>query len=59
LLEPYDGITEVWWASETDMRGGLESEAGRAAAVQLLEDERHFIDFSRSRMFVTEEQQIF
>jgi len=59
LLEPYDGITEVWWETEADMQAGLESEAGRAAALQLLEDERHFIDFSHSRMFVTEEHQIF
>jgi len=59
LQEPYDGITEVWWASEADMRRGLESEQGQVAAVRLLEDERHFIDFSRSRMFVTEEHEIF
>jgi uncharacterized protein (TIGR02118 family) len=59
LEEPYDGITEVWWATEADMEKGLNSEAGQAAAQRLLEDEAKFIDFRSSRMFLTEEQEIF
>jgi uncharacterized protein (TIGR02118 family) len=59
LEEPYDGITEVWWATHADMEKGLNSEEGRAAAQLLLEDESNFIDFERSRMFLTEEHEIF
>ncbi len=59
LEEPYDGITEVWWATEADMDRGLNSEAGQAAAKRLLDDESKFIDFSRSRLFLTEEHEIF
>ena len=32
---------------------------GQAASRALLEDERRFIDFSRSRMFMTEEHETF
>lgn len=59
MEEPYDGITEVWWATQSDMDRGFNSEAGQAAAKRLLDDESRFIDFSRSRLFVTEEHEIF
>ena len=59
LQEAYDGITEVWWGSQEDMERGLESPEGQAAAQKLLEDEARFIDFSQSRMFLTEEHPIF
>jgi uncharacterized protein (TIGR02118 family) len=57
--KPYDGITEIWWESEEAFRAGLGSEAGQAAAVTLAEDEARFIDIGRSRLFMTEEQEIF
>jgi uncharacterized protein (TIGR02118 family) len=59
LAEPYEGITEVWWDSAEELRRGLESEEGRAAGRALAEDEARFIDFSRSRVFMTEEHLIF
>jgi uncharacterized protein (TIGR02118 family) len=59
LESPYDGITEIWWESEEAMIAGTESPAGQAAAVKLVEDESRFIDFSRSRLFMTEEHEIF
>ncbi|MEP5765949.1 MAG: EthD domain-containing protein [Halieaceae bacterium] len=59
LPEPYDGLTEIWWETQADMDKGLNSEEGQAAAVRLLEDETKFIDFSQSRLFVTEEHEIF
>ena len=57
-LEPYDGITEVWFDSLEAMGGGT-GEAGRAAGQRLLEDEGEFIDFAHSSVFVTEEKEIF
>ena len=59
LEAPYDGITEVWWNTEADMDKGLNSPGGQAAAKRLLDDESKFIDCSGSRLFVTEEHEIF
>ena len=59
LAEPYDGITEVWWESANELQAGGATEAGREAARRLQEDEATFIDFSRSRVFMTEEHEIF
>jgi hypothetical protein len=56
---PYDGITEVWWHSSAELEKGTSTEAGRAASKKLLDDESTFIDFSRSRVFMTEEHEIF
>lgn len=57
-MEPYDGITEVWFDSLESMGGGS-GEAARAAGQRLLEDEGEFIDFAHSSVFVTEEKEIF
>ena len=55
----YDGITELWWRSRADFEAALERPEGIEAGRALLEDERRFIDFSRSRGFLTEEHEIF
>jgi uncharacterized protein (TIGR02118 family) len=57
--EPYDGITEVWWDSLADLQAGMETTAGQDAQRRLMEDESTFIDFARSRVFITEEHAIF
>jgi uncharacterized protein (TIGR02118 family) len=57
--DPYDGITEVWWESLADLQAGLETAAGQDAQRRLMEDESTFIDFARSRVFMTEEHTIF
>ena len=59
LGEPFDGITEVWWESVDDLVAGSASDQGRDAARRLQEDESHFINFSDSRLFLTEEHEIF
>lgn len=59
LEEPYDGITEVWWNSREDLEASLSTPDGIDAGQALLEDEKRFIDFSRSRVFITEEHEIF
>lgn len=55
----YDGVTEVWWNSREELEAGFASEAGQIAAKALLEDESRFIEFSKSRLFVTEEHEVF
>ena len=59
LLEPYDGITEVWWEDRSALEKGLSTPEGVAAQQALIDDESRFIDFSQSRVFMTEEHPIF
>jgi len=56
---PYDGITEVWM--DPSRQGGDEAtrRASAEAGKLLLEDERKFIDFENSAVFVTTEHVIF
>jgi uncharacterized protein (TIGR02118 family) len=56
---PYDGITEVWWNSMDDLVEGMSSPEGKVAHKRLLEDEKDFIDFENSYVFITEEHVIF
>ncbi len=56
---PYDGITEVWWNSMEDLVGGMSSPEGKVAHNRLLEDEKDFIDFENSYVFITEKHVIF
>jgi uncharacterized protein (TIGR02118 family) len=55
----YDGITEVWWNSLEDLVAGMSTPEGQAAMERLLEDEKAFIDFENSCVFMTEEHVIF
>lgn len=56
--EPYDGVMEGWWDSEEQARAAL-TEASLAALRMLLDDEGRFIDFGKSRIFLTRERVIF
>jgi uncharacterized protein (TIGR02118 family) len=56
--EAYDGIAELWWESLEDLGAALATEEGRAAGRELLEDERRFIDLSRSPLFIAAEHEI-
>jgi uncharacterized protein (TIGR02118 family) len=57
--DPYDGITEVWWQSLADLEASMQTPESQEAQRSLLEDESTFIDFARSRVFMTEEHVIF
>ena len=59
LQAPYDGVTEVWWETISALEHGMSSPGGVAAQTQLIEDGARFIDFSQSRVFMTEEHHIF
>jgi CRP-like cAMP-binding protein len=52
----YDGIAELWWDSLEDMANP--DPAARTAALELLEDERRFIDLARSPLFLVNEQTV-
>jgi hypothetical protein len=48
----FDGMAEVWFNDPEDPEGPAFSEAGEAAGAMLLEDEKKFIDMSRSAMYM-------
>ena len=55
--EMYDGVAELWWDSMDDLTAPPTPES-QAAGLALLEDERKFIDLSRSPLFIGEEKVI-
>jgi uncharacterized protein (TIGR02118 family) len=55
---PYQGIAEVWWNSEEDMKEAFSTPAGASAGAKLLEDEKKFLD-CRTLIFMSREYQIF
>jgi len=56
--DDYDGVAELWFDDADALAGAAGTEAGRAAAAALAEDEERFIDHSRSPLFVAEEQAV-
>jgi uncharacterized protein (TIGR02118 family) len=56
--EGYDGVAQLWWDSFEDMAGGDPAAAAEAGRL-LLEDEKRFIDLSRSPLWWGEEKVIF
>jgi hypothetical protein len=56
---PLTGITEVWVDSMAALEGGFNTPEGRDIGVKLIEDEKRFVDLSRSRVFLTKEHLIF
>jgi len=59
LEEPYDGVTEIWWESVDVLREAMATPDGSRAMEELLQDEATFIDFGRSRLYLTQEHSIF
>ena len=57
--EMYDGVAELWRDSFDDLGAATQSPEGQAAGLELLEDERTFIDLARSPLFFGEERAIF
>lgn len=51
----YDGVAELWWDSLEDLLAAFSTEAAQVAALELLEDERRFIDLPKSPMWLGEE----
>lgn len=56
--EPFDGVAELWFDSLESLGAGGASAEVRAAAAELLEDERRFIDLERSPFTLAEEHRI-
>ena len=56
--EGFDGVAQLWWDSFEDM-SAAEPQAAREAGALLLEDEKRFIDLSRSPLWWGREHVIF
>ena len=57
MLPEYDGIAEVWFESEEALMEGMSSPEGQKLGAALLEDERNFIDHSKSSAFIVVEHE--
>src|SRR4051794_1292688 len=55
MEEPYDGVAELWWASEDSFLAAGGTEAGRRAGAALLADEAEFIDLAASPLWLAHE----
>ena len=53
----YDGVAEVWFESEQDLMEAMSSPEGQELGNALLEDERNFIDHSKSAAFIVREHE--
>jgi uncharacterized protein (TIGR02118 family) len=56
--EAFDGVAELWWDSIEDLMSSRATPEGEAAAAELFEDERKFIDHARSPLWLAEERPI-
>jgi len=56
--EAYDGVAELWWESREELERVLGTPAGRQASLELLEDERRFIDLTHSPLFWADEHEV-
>ncbi len=57
MLPEYDGVAEVWFESEDDLVEAMSSPEGQKLSAALLEDERNFIDHTRSSAFIVKEHE--
>ena len=56
--EAFDGVAELWWDDTGSLASSTATDEARKASRELLEDEGNFIDFSRSVIFVAEENPV-
>lgn len=54
----FDGCAELWWDDLDAHLAARQTEQGRDALQELIEDERRFVDLSRSQLWYGEERVI-
>jgi uncharacterized protein (TIGR02118 family) len=55
MLPPYDGVTEMWWASEETLRTAMATSAGAQALAELIADEDRFVNLAASPLWFAHE----
>ena len=58
MIPEYDGVAEVWFESEADMVEAMSTPEGQKLGLALLEDEKNFIDHSKSTAFLVREHEL-
>lgn len=58
MLPEFDGVAEVWFESEQDLMEGMSSPEGQQLSASLLNDEKNFIDHSKSSAFIVREHEL-
>lgn len=58
-LTPYDGVAMLWWQDADHVRKMMDDPAALRASAELLEDEKKFIDLTRSPVTWGEDHVIF
>jgi uncharacterized protein (TIGR02118 family) len=56
--EPFDGTAELWFESGEALQAKLATDEGRRASIELLEDEKRFIDLERSPLWFGDEHPV-
>ena len=51
FLTPFDGVAELWWDNPEELAVAAEKPEYQEATNELLEDEKNFIDFSKSAIW--------
>ena len=59
LVEPFDGIAELWIDSEESLIKDWSTEKAKEYVGIFFEDEKNFIDWSRSTILVSNEYNVF
>ncbi|MBM4461716.1 MAG: hypothetical protein FJ012_00075 [Chloroflexi bacterium] len=54
-MEPFDGISQLWWKDRRDLERSMSTREGQQAWKQIREDEQHFMDTSRSSLWLAKE----
>lgn len=57
--EAYDGVAEIYWASRESFDQSFDTAEARQAGLELLEDEKNFIDLARSALWIAEDDEIY
>ncbi|MCW4291283.1 MAG: EthD domain-containing protein, partial [Candidatus Thiodiazotropha taylori] len=52
-----DGVAEVWFESAEALMEGMSTPEGQKLGAALLEDEKNFVDHSKSSAFIVEEHE--
>ena len=53
----FDGVAEVWFASEGDLMEAMGTEEMQELSATLLQDEANFVDHARSSAFIVREHE--
>jgi len=57
-MQAYDGLSQLWWKNRDDLETSISTPEGQRAWRELLQDERHFADVSRSSLWLAKDNPV-